>query len=226
MAPREQIASICLISANANSTPRMLIDHARNPSWSPDGQQILYISTANPKPELVVAQLDGSNPLRLSDKRYDVISAAWSPDGKHIAFTSTRPMDAGFFTAARFEAGDDSTSFNGSGIEEMIDTGGTSRVDRTSITPRSQKVPELFITNGSGSAAVHIPSGQYLWCDKFSWSPDNSSIAGICRSGLSGPSALSPSIFVLNVTSPHSKPRVIARGGIESINSAPFGSSQ
>ena len=199
--------AVCVISLNPPSTPRTLIDQAQSPSWSPDGKRILYISTANPKPELFVSRADGSRPQRISDRRYDVIEAAWSPNGKQIAFTSTRSMDGYSSEPVYFETG-----------PAKIPEGGT--------RPFSHKVPELFIANADGSRTIQIGARRALHCNQFSWSPDSVFIAGICGSGFDdshGVSGLSPadSIFLLDIIKPNSKPRIIARSGVESMNSAP-----
>jgi TolB protein len=222
--PDKWATSVSVVSVNAGSAPHMLIDNARSLSWAPDGQHILYVATASPKLELFVADPDGSNPRRISDKRYDVISAAWSPDGKHIAFSSTRLVDAGFSTAAHFE-GPDSGSFQGD-YSASIDPEINHMGQRSSTTPIAQKASELFVVRADGSDLVHLGPRQNVWCNQFSWSPDSSSIAGICGSDLSDPSRYrqrlsTDSILILSVTNPHSKPRAIAHGGIESIDSAP-----
>jgi dipeptidyl aminopeptidase/acylaminoacyl peptidase len=215
-----KFASVCLISTSANSTPHVLISHARTPLWSPDGKKILYISTANREPELFVAQADGSDPHRISDARHDVIVAAWSPDGKHVAYTSTRAMDGGFSTVAQFE-GSDFGPFQGD--SQGIDPAITQTAQRHSVS-LSNRLPELFVANADGSGVVHIGQKQNVWCNQFSWSPDSVSIAGLCGSRFYNKSGGAPflsadSILLLSVAKPNSKPGIIARTGIESVNS-------
>jgi Tol biopolymer transport system component len=226
--PGEWITSVCMISASANSTPRTIVENARNPSWSPDGQQILYLSTVDSKTQLFVAGIDGAKRKGVSDKRYDVVAAAWSPDGKLIAYTSTRTMDGNFSTFANFE-GQDFGSFQAD-YSHAIDPDINRNHQQSSIVPRSLKVPELFVTNTNGTSLIHVGPKQSLWCEQFFWSPDSSTIAGICGIGLTNGSGysqrlLSDSIYLLNLTGSRSKPRIIAHG-VEHISSAPVASSR
>lgn len=202
----EWYPAVCIVSLDQVPKPHTLIERARTPMWSPDGQRILYLSTANTKPQLFVCSPDGSGRLSISDGRYDAIEAAWSPDGKRIAFTATRSMDGYSASAVYFEA--DATK---------IPEGG--------MRPFSEKVPELFVINSDGTRVIHLGAKESLWCNQFSWSPNSDLIAGICGTGLTNASGfrsslISGSVLLLNPYSPNSKPRVIAHGGVESINSA------
>ncbi len=58
------------------------------PAWSPDGQQIAFISTRDGNPEVYLAQADGSQPRRLTFDRDRESRPVWSPDGRHLAFES------------------------------------------------------------------------------------------------------------------------------------------
>lgn len=68
------------------------------PTWSPDGQHILYESSASGNWEIYVMDLegldnDGGNVTQLTrDEALDRMPA-WSPDGKHIVFVSDRDGD-------------------------------------------------------------------------------------------------------------------------------------
>jgi len=74
---------------------RTRLTHGRaaesSPSWSPDGQSIVYSSEEQMgRPQIYVVSASGGTPRRLSNpsmSRY-CTSPAWSPDGKKIAFVA------------------------------------------------------------------------------------------------------------------------------------------
>jgi hypothetical protein len=64
----------------------------RDPDWSPDGSKIAFVSTRDglTDTELYVMNVDGSNPVRLTDDGLDDGMPDWSPDGQRIAFTKSQ----------------------------------------------------------------------------------------------------------------------------------------
>jgi TolB protein len=61
------------------------------PSWSPDGNQIIFSSTRDGgDDEIYVMNADGSNQTRLTNNPGHDAGARWAPDGKRIAFDSNR----------------------------------------------------------------------------------------------------------------------------------------
>jgi eukaryotic-like serine/threonine-protein kinase len=59
-----------------------------NPSFSPDGKQIVFASDRSGTVQVWVANADGSQPVRLTDLGDHSASPRWSPDGRWIAFDS------------------------------------------------------------------------------------------------------------------------------------------
>ncbi|WP_439631317.1 TolB family protein [Gemmata sp.] len=75
------------------SDDKTLVPHAameESPRWSPDGKQVLWVSTRGKNPDLYVVDADGKNEKRLTSDPAPDLHPAWSPDGKRIAFSSGR----------------------------------------------------------------------------------------------------------------------------------------
>jgi hypothetical protein len=60
------------------------------PAWSPNGQQIAYISQDDGNFEIYRINADGSNKVRLTNSPSSDGLPVWSPDGQWIAFRSDR----------------------------------------------------------------------------------------------------------------------------------------
>ncbi|MBT3337433.1 MAG: protein kinase [Anaerolineae bacterium] len=74
-----------------------LSDGACQPDWSPDGQQLVFVSPCKSDVDILkdanlyLINADGTNLTQLTSETEGDFEPAWSPDGKQIAFTSLRP---------------------------------------------------------------------------------------------------------------------------------------
>ena len=80
-----------VLPARAADVPLSLpiqITHAQNfdPSPSPDGKRLVYISMLSGKEQLFTMNVDGSNSVQLTRDDADHEDPAWSSDGTRIAF--------------------------------------------------------------------------------------------------------------------------------------------
>jgi Tol biopolymer transport system component/imidazolonepropionase-like amidohydrolase len=73
------------------------------PTWSPDGKSIAFLTDRTGVENLWVANADGSNPRAVSkdtktnDRPQIMASPAWTPDGEFIVVSKSRPPDPGTF---------------------------------------------------------------------------------------------------------------------------------
>ena len=66
-------------------------DDATQPTWSPDGSKVAYISGAVRKGTLKIADADGKNARTVFTGQGTQRTPMWSPDGKQIAFSMAVP---------------------------------------------------------------------------------------------------------------------------------------
>jgi dipeptidyl aminopeptidase/acylaminoacyl peptidase len=60
-----------------------------SPRWSPDGDRLAFLATANGKPQLFVMPMKGGDPAQLTKAPTGVQQFSWRPDGEAIAFAAT-----------------------------------------------------------------------------------------------------------------------------------------
>jgi TolB protein len=93
-------AQICIYSVASNhliAFPRFL-GTSSSPAWSPDGQQIAFMSSINGNPAIYVAQADGTHLHRVTFGAGVATSPTWNPKtGKQIVFVSDRAGDPALY---------------------------------------------------------------------------------------------------------------------------------
>src|SRR5262245_11967416 len=73
------------------------------PTWSPDGKTIAFLTDRSGVENLWIANADGSNPRAVSkdqktnDRPQIMVSPAWTPDGQYIVVSKSRAPDPGTF---------------------------------------------------------------------------------------------------------------------------------
>lgn len=77
----EGLDPVSLTAADANDM---------QPTWSPDGRRIAFVSDRDGNREIYVMQADGSEQINLTQNAAEDWTPTWSPDGARLAFASFR----------------------------------------------------------------------------------------------------------------------------------------
>jgi len=67
------------------------------PTFSPDGQTIAYVSNRTGNFDIFLKQVSGGPDVQLTTSTADDVQPSFSPDGKQIAFVSTRSSSSGLY---------------------------------------------------------------------------------------------------------------------------------
>ena len=95
---------IYLMRPDGSETIRLMDDPPkdRNPTWSPDGSRIAFMSTRSGEWELWSVRRDGSDLRQMTDVRSNIFEAVWAPDGRRAAtaVSSSPPFGTFIFDLA------------------------------------------------------------------------------------------------------------------------------
>jgi Tol biopolymer transport system component len=166
------IAQIYVMNSDGSDpqavTPPRL--EASNPSWSPDGEHIVFENNCcKPNSDVFVMDPDGTNRQRLTAATFPAnsVPGSFSPEGDQIAFASDRRYDdlccVDLFL---MDAGGSNESFVHTGI------GGV-------LNPQWGSAPLVSTTTVSGPAVMSDSAGVAVGkCGRLA-----TPIRGVCRSG-------------------------------------------
>lgn len=165
-----------LLSLSRLSSAQLAMPDFMNqePTWSPDGQKILFVTRRDGNDEIYVMNKDGSDPVRLTNTPKRESEPSWSPDGKLILFTSER---TGVSQVFKMNAdGTQQVNLTHTDLPEhqpeWSPTG-----DQISFTSIRDKNAQVYIMNADGSntyrltqttsnvnSAAWSPDGRYITC--------------------------------------------------------------
>jgi Tol biopolymer transport system component len=157
---------------------------AIDPSWSPDGSQIVFSGgeQQNTEPyDLYIVNADGSGLARLThDSEIVDWDPEWSPDGTTIAFTRDSSDDETGHLTQRI-----ATLDIASGHMQVLPFDGSQAADpawspdgtRIAFTGNIDGLGGIFAMNADGSGLERLIESNDGWGDNPAWSPDGSRIA-------------------------------------------------
>lgn len=156
--------------AQTNLTPGDAFDD--DPSWSPDGAKIVFVSNRDGNREIYVMGADGSNVTRLAKGPGAAIEPDWCPTGDGIAFVRNDAIWRMDTNGANPQA---LTSGEGDDKAPLWSPDGR-WILFEKWAPRDEQAPQLWKVRRDGSSVkqlTHDRAGALWAC----WSPDSQWIA-------------------------------------------------
>jgi eukaryotic-like serine/threonine-protein kinase len=181
---RSGIPQLYLVNADSTDLTQLTIMEkgACQPSWSPDGSQLVFISpclgradffeTIYNESSLFVINADGSDLKQLTPSPGSDFEPAWSPDGTQIAFTSVR---GGFRQIYSLDVDSLEITLLTNTTSAMESSQPAWSPDGTKIAYMAKRVGtyQVWSMNPKGQEAIQLAhSGQELWDYLPNWSPD------------------------------------------------------
>jgi tol-pal system beta propeller repeat protein TolB len=142
------------------------------PSVSPDGTQVAFVSSREGDPEIYVMKADGTDVRRLTAFHKEDMAPRWSPDGKWISFLSDREGRTRVFLVKP----------DGTGLRAVSGSATTGEEREPAWSPDGQKLAfvargkegnfaRIWVANVAGGEPVALTDGKST-DDQPAWSPD------------------------------------------------------
>ncbi len=162
-----------------------------DPTWSPDGSKLAFVSNRGGGFQIFTMNADGSNVQRLTNEPADNYQPAWSPDGTKIAFT--RGGGCAILAKPKIVPADDNPCIpfiyvmnaDGSNLVKLsqneYEAGPVWSPDGSKIAFSTTKYTnpvnfDIYVMNADGSNRTQLTNDSFI---DFvtSWSPDGAKLA-------------------------------------------------
>jgi dipeptidyl aminopeptidase/acylaminoacyl peptidase len=146
---------VYLMNPDGGGLLRLTEDYGLDPTWSPDGRRIAFVSKDW---NIWMMNADGSDPINLTDspefRGVAPSGPAWSPDGETIAFSSTEELTEFDFRGRIYAMNAD-----GSGLTPLVETV-QGRLDDPAWSPDGRiafhKDGGLWLMNADGTGQQRV----------------------------------------------------------------------
>jgi subtilase family protein/hemolysin type calcium-binding protein/uncharacterized protein DUF11/WD40 repeat protein len=167
---------VAIANGDGSHARRLGLGDTLSPALSPTGTRVAYSRFLDGNLELAVANVDGTNQLRLTTNAQPDVEPVWSPDGSKILFSGTRGGTPGLFTIKPDGTGEARvTSFPAHEPDYSPDGSKIAYVGETMVAGGVRN--DIYVMNANGTGATNVTSGVPGPASSPSFSPDGTQLA-------------------------------------------------
>jgi acylaminoacyl-peptidase len=145
-------------------------ENAFQPRWSPTGDRLAYVSTADGSPQLWLRWMDTGQTALLTDLTRSPGNLTWSPDGTSLAFTMFVPDGSQPMRAPQASMPEGAEWARPPTVIERMQY----RFDGAGYLPRGNT--HIFVLPADGGTPRQVTSGEFNHGGSLSWTPDGQHI--------------------------------------------------
>lgn len=144
--------------------------NASQPRWSPSGDRLAYVSSAEGHSQVFVRWMDTGQEAQLTNLTRSPGGLSWSPDGRWIAFSMFVPEDEGTLTAEMPPAPEGADWGPAFKVIDQLNY----RADGQGYT--EEGYTQLFVLPAEGGTPRQVTSGPFNQGGRPHWTPDGSAL--------------------------------------------------
>jgi Tol biopolymer transport system component len=146
------------------------------PSVSPDGTQVVFVSSRTGDPEIYVMKADGTDVRRLTTFHMEDMAPRWSPDGKWISFLSDREGRVRVFVMKPDGSGLRAVSGKAVVGEEREPAWSPDGKKLVFVVRAKDEKARIWVADAAGGEPVALTDAKST-DDQPAWSPDGKYLA-------------------------------------------------
>lgn len=162
---------IFLTDLATNTIEQLTYESGVHPKWSPNGEQILFVSARDGNRDIYIMNADGSSQRKLTDDSGYDSQMNWSPNGKQIVFVSNRDGNMEIYSLTLSTGEIRRLTYNDWSDGEPAWSSDGGKIAFTSAVPGHNA--ELYIMDADGRNMKQIPPSKYGEYTRPAWCPED-----------------------------------------------------
>ncbi|HEX6983012.1 MAG TPA: IPT/TIG domain-containing protein [Balneolaceae bacterium] len=172
---------VFIMDADGGNRVRLTMDEGydENPSWSPDGTQIMFESSRGSNQDIYIINKDGSGLKRITTSSSADFDPHWSPTGDKVVFVTSRDLSFQVYIMGK----DGSNQIQLTSVDYNFSPSWSPDGTQIAFVSQRDGNREIYTMNADGSNKTRLTNNKIQDLEP-SWSPDGTQIIFFREEGI------------------------------------------